>query len=315
MTPIALTPLQERLLSVLQDGVPVVPRPFAVIAESIGSSEMAVLNQIMTLKRQGIIRRIGPVIDYRVLGRVTTLVTAHVTEPSVEAVAAAVSALPGVSHNYLREHHYNLWFTLQADSSDALDALLKELSTQQGVEFHSLPAVRFFKLDVHFGPRAKKAAEEVSPAKTPVVLTDAEKDVLTWMQRDFEVITSPFVCGEDESALKIVQSLVERGVVKRIAVTVDYRRLGFAANTMFCSRVSQEKIDAAGRALASLDVVSHCYERKVFPGWPFNLFAMMHAHSAAELDLTVSRFVAECGIGEFVLLPTVRQFKKSPVVL
>ena len=99
---VQLTPLQKRLCNILQEGLPVCPRPFAEIAKVLDSSEEIILRQIRELKKQGVIRRLGAMINYRALGRVSTFVTAHVPQEDLQEVAEAVNKLAGVSHNYLR---------------------------------------------------------------------------------------------------------------------------------------------------------------------------------------------------------------------
>lgn len=317
-----MTPLQQQILDVLQDSLSIVSRPFAAIAQTLGVSEMAILRETSALRRSGIIRRVGPILDYRALGRTSALVTAQVPEDAVEKIAAAVSALPGVSHNYLRAHRYNLWFTLQAGSDAAIESTLSRLSAEHGVAFHSLPALRFFKLDVRFPIKGsstfipKVSPRKVSGTVSHVTLTDVDKSILSWLQHGIEIVPSPFSFHDDEQAiLMAISSLIDRGVIKRIAATIDYRRLGFTANTMFCCTVATDSVDSVGKALASLDIVSHCYERRTFPGWPYNLFAMMHAQNASDIDAAVARFTKENAIADLALLPTLREFKKSPVTL
>ena len=145
-----LTPLQKRLCNILQEGLPVCPRPFAEIAKLLDSTERIILREIRELKRKGLIRRLGAVINYRALGKVSTLVTSHVPDEDVPEVTAVINSLPGVSHNYLRKHHYNLWFTLQANSQAEIETTLLELSSRFGTEFYNLPVEQSFKLDVRF---------------------------------------------------------------------------------------------------------------------------------------------------------------------
>ncbi len=143
------------ILSCLQDGLPLEPTPYATLARDIGLAEEELLSRIRELKRRGVIRRIGPVIEPGALSRATTLAAMAVPEKQIEKVAAIVSALAGVSHNYLRQAEgkpvpYNLWFTLSAPSRDALDKTLSKVCEQTGLDVMSLPAKRAFKLHVRF---------------------------------------------------------------------------------------------------------------------------------------------------------------------
>jgi DNA-binding Lrp family transcriptional regulator len=310
-----LTDLQKRLCDILQAGLTVCPRPFAEIAELLDVDEDDVLAETAALRKAGIIKRIGPVLDYRALGKVSALITAHVEAGAIDKVAHAVNSLSGVSHNYLRDHNYNLWFTLQADSPSALDEIVNSLSTSLGIEFHILPAVRFFKLDVRFNLSDMSRDEQVlvsQPPKPPVILDAARKEVLSWLQDGIDITAEPF-SGSRKDTIEIIKGLMACGVIKRIAATVDYRRLGFIANAMFCCKVDAARTGDVGSLLAALGEVSHCYERRTFPGWPYNLFAMMHARNMDKLNETVAGFLRESGITDYVLLPTTMELKKSSV--
>ncbi|HSV26680.1 MAG TPA: hypothetical protein VLH60_02200, partial [Sedimentisphaerales bacterium] len=143
-----LTDLQKKLCEALQDSLPLCSRPFAELAAFLGTDEQTILNETLALRNCGVIRRLGPFIDYHALGRVSALVAGHVDENMLAEVVKLVNAQPGVSHNYLRGHHYNLWFTLQADSAGKIEQILTSLTAETGVTFHRLPAIRSFKLDV-----------------------------------------------------------------------------------------------------------------------------------------------------------------------
>jgi len=150
-----MDPTDRLVLSRLQDGLPLEPEPYATLARDIGLSEEELLSRVGELKKRGAIRRIGPVIEPGAFSRATTLAAMAVPEKQIEKVAALVSALDGVSHNYLRQAEgrpvpYNLWFTLSAPSQDTLDRTLSKVREQTGLDVISLPAKRAFKLHVRF---------------------------------------------------------------------------------------------------------------------------------------------------------------------
>jgi len=320
-----LTDFQKRLCNVLQEDLPICWKPFDDLARYLGTDEKTLLREIEELKEMGIIRRISAFINYRSLGRVSTLVAAHVPADSLHAVAEAVNALDNVSHNYLRQHHYNMWFTLQAASVQNIDLTLSDLSGRFGIDFHSLPVERFFKLEVRFDAFGEDSAEtglmrDVTqlPGSEKVELDENQKRVLAGLQKELQLVSQPFdfMCGagmESEDVLGIIQGLIDKGVIRRIAAVVDYRKLGYTANVMFAGQVPQDRIAWVGEKLAESPIVSHCYERRTFEGWPYNLFAMMHGRSMGEIQNVINKFTVDEKIDAFELLPTAKELKKQPV--
>jgi len=320
---ISLTTFQKQLCNVLQAGLPICQRPFTETAKSLKSSEEEILQQMNELKASGVIRRIGAVINHRALGQTGTLVAAHVPQENLQEVIEAVNSLQGVSHNYLRKHHYNSWFTLQAPSYKQIEITLSKLSARFGVDFHSLPVVHIFKLDVRFNADNKEQTlqdvEEI-PKSEPVKLNEKQKLILSKLQNELEVTARPFdfLCSaglEAEEVLGIIQGLTDKGVIRRIAASVDHHKLGFTANVLFACEVGRDKIIEAGKALARFGMVSHCYERKTVKDWPYNLFAMMHGRSMGEIQHVISKFAEAEGIDSFELLPTTAELKKQPIKL
>jgi DNA-binding Lrp family transcriptional regulator len=323
---LGLTKFQRQLCNALQDGLAITSRPFAEIARKLDSDEETVLQQTSELKDAGVIRRIRAMIDYRALGRTSTLAAAHVPQEDLPEVTDAVNSLEGVSHNYLRDHFYNLWFTLQGPAAGQIEATLSSFSEQLGIDFHSLPVTRFFKLDVRFdaieaAPRDRpdfSVPEGQTHRPVPVTLNSSEKLILSKLQDELAIVSEPFafLCGGElgcDEVLKVIMELIDKGVIRRIAAVVDHRRLGFAANVMFVSEVPPERIAKAGERLARFGTVSHCYERRTFDGWPYNLFAMMHGRSTDQIRHTIDKFVEAERIDSFALLSTAAELKKQPV--
>lgn len=317
-----LTKLQKRLCNALQNGLPACERPFAEIAKDLNTGEEEVLQQTLKLKNAGIIRRIGAILNYRALGIKSTLVAAHVPQKNLQKVTKTVNSLEGVSHNYLRVHYYNLWFTLQAQTAKQIDSALKGLSSRFSIDFHSMPVVRSFKLDVRFdaesaGGKLLGDAEQIQKGRI-VDLDGNQKMMLSRLQRDLDITATPFafLCNDAlgiRDVVGIMTELVNKGVIRRITAVVDYRKLGFVANALFAAQVPNRKVVAVGTALARLSIVSHCYKRKTFAGWPYNLFAMMHSKNMSQIQRAINEFTQAEGIDSFQLLPTTAEFKKQPV--
>jgi DNA-binding Lrp family transcriptional regulator len=316
-----LTKLRKQLCNVLQEGLPICPKPYADLAEFLNSDEKTVLQEIGQLKEAGVIRRICALINHRALGMTGTLVAAHIPEENLQEVTGAVNALENVSHNYLREHYYNLWFTLQAESAEQIEVTVSNLSGRFGIDFYGLPIERVFKLDVRFdaeGEGQPLGDIERIPKSETVKLNEAEKQILWKLEDDLDVISEPFdfLCSEGletGGVLRIIQELIDKGVIRRIAAIVDHCKLGFVANVLFCSEVPQNKIVEAGKALARFGIVSHCYERKTVEDWPYNLYAMMHGKSMGEIQHVINKFTKSEKIDSFELLPTAVELKKQPV--
>lgn len=317
-----LSAFQDRLLDALQEGLALCERPFEELAVRLGADERRVLEQTAALKEQEVIRRLRGQVDYRKLGRVATLAAAQVPGEKLEATAAAVSVLAGVSHNYLRDHAMNLWFTLQDESFEAIDRALVQLHEQTGVTFYSFPAVRLFKLDVRFGTRAESSNPATVPmtnARRPAELTDAEKTALALLQREVPLVSRPFAALAGESGeselLEAARSLRQKGVLRKIAAVANQYRLGYGANAVFCAEIPPEHVERIGLFLARYRQVSHCYERKTAPAWPYNLYAMIHVHTEEMMQAWVEELTQTLRIDNYVLLRTVRELKKEPVVI
>ena len=143
--------LDRRLLNIAQADFPIAPRPYRVLGERLGITEREALERIRALAESGIIREIGPSFDARRLGHASTLAAAKVTPERLEEVANIVSGFPQVTHNYGRDHEYNLWFTLVCRDAGDIERTLEEIKARTGVsDVHELPAERTFKLRVDF---------------------------------------------------------------------------------------------------------------------------------------------------------------------
>ena len=142
--------LDRQLLDIIQTDFPLTPRPYAELGQRLGIPEEEALERVRTLRGRKIIRRLGANFQSAKLGFVSTLCAAKVPEDKLNAFIAEVNARPGVTHNYLREHNYNVWFTLISPSREEAQAVLDEISARTGVAILNLPATKLFKIRVDF---------------------------------------------------------------------------------------------------------------------------------------------------------------------
>ncbi len=143
--------LDRKILDIIQKEIPIEKRPFKTIGEQIGLDETEILQRINVLKEQGIIRRIGGSFDSKKVGYVSTLVAAKVPEDKLEQTATILNRYTGITHNYQRDHEYNLWFTLTASSKQRIEQLLEIIKQETGIEeLVSLPALKKYKIRVYF---------------------------------------------------------------------------------------------------------------------------------------------------------------------
>jgi DNA-binding Lrp family transcriptional regulator len=143
--------IDRAIINIIQSDFPITARPYREISERVRVGEEEVLERIKILKKKGIIRRIGGNFDSRRLNFASTLCAAKVPEENIEVFVEAVNQYPGVTHNYLRDHEYNVWFTFIAPNMGYIRDALKQISRTTGVtEIRNLPAVKMFKIKVDF---------------------------------------------------------------------------------------------------------------------------------------------------------------------
>ena len=143
--------LDARLIERVQSDFPLESRPYKILADDLGVTEQVVIERLRALQNAGTIREIGPIFELGRIGFTSTLCAAEVSAEHLEAVAAYVGKFTEVTHNYARDHVFNLWFTVIAPSSERIDAILTQIRNQEGVTaVYSMPATRTFKIKVHF---------------------------------------------------------------------------------------------------------------------------------------------------------------------
>ncbi len=319
-----LDELDKRILSVIQTDFPVAARPFDVLAERLSVPAEQALERTARLVATGVIRRLGAVFDSRRLGYASTLVAARIPPERLAEVAEIVNRLPGVTHNYRREHAYNLWFTLTAPSAGRVDAIIAELRQQTGIaDFHSLPAETVYKIRVDFQLGEASSASSPPPpppvpsTSPPVELNESQKQLVRILQESLPVTAAPLADAAEqlkwspEQVARQIEKWRATGVIRRFGAVVRHRRLGFGANGMAAFRVPAERIDHAGARLAEQAEISHCYRRSPLPGFNYNLYAMIHGRSAESVRRLAADIAADLHLPNYEVLFSTTEFKKA----
>jgi siroheme decarboxylase len=311
----AAIPLDEadkRLMNLLQSSFPLDPEPFAAVAAAADLDLDDTLARTRRLLEQRIIREITPIFDTRALGYESMLVAAKVDAENPQRPAAAVNAHPGVSHNYLRTHDFNLWFTIAVppDSKLGMEGTLAALMEETEAEsMRQLPTLTLFKIDMNLemekGTEALAAAVEAAPPRELERQPYDSDDVATIraLQGPMEAVERPYdaaaaVLGIPTGALlERLRGMVDRKLLRRVAAILYHRRAGFSANGMGVWKVTDGEIMETGRRMASFRGISHCYQRPTYEDWPYSVFTMAHGRSKQECDAILDSIAAECGIG------------------
>ncbi|RII31832.1 Lrp/AsnC family transcriptional regulator [Clostridium chromiireducens] len=143
--------IDRNLLSIIQEGLDIDSRPFLILAHKLGISENDVIIRIKKLKELGYIRRIGGIFDSKKLGYSSTLCAASVPQSKIELVSSVINSYDEVTHNYIRNDDYNMWFTIIAHSSERMREIISNIKNKTGVyNIVSLPAIKLFKLKATF---------------------------------------------------------------------------------------------------------------------------------------------------------------------
>jgi DNA-binding Lrp family transcriptional regulator len=331
MTDPQLTDLDRELLNAVQWDFPLEARPFAAIGDRLNVSEPEVRERVEHVKRAGVLRQLSAIFDTRALGYSSALVAAKIEPERIDEAAAVMSAHPGVSHNYKRNHAYNLWYTIAVPPGDSLEDHVDVLHRDSGaLVTRRLPTLRLYKIGVKLDMTGRTGAD----ARTEVLeherperrehmdapeLSDLEIAAIRVVQEDLPLVERPFAaqgeligCSEDE-LLALLESFKERKLMRRFAAVMNHRSAGYKANAMGVWAVPDDQLDEIGPTMAGFARVSHCYRRPVYDDWPYSIFTMVHGMNARECEETIAAIRDETGVDEYALLWSVKEYKKTRV--
>jgi siroheme decarboxylase len=311
----AAIPLDEtdkRVMNLLQSTFPLDPEPFAPVAAEAGIELDDLIGRTQRLLDNRIIREITPIFDTRALGYDSMLVAAKVDSENPQRAAKLVNAHPGVSHNYLRTHDFNLWFTIATPPDSKLglkgsiDALMEETGA---VSMRELPTLTLFKINMNLemegGTEALAAQVEAAPPRElePQPYDETDIAIIKALQGPMKAVERPY----DEAAAEVgmttddflahLEGMKDRKILRRVAAILYHRRAGFSANGMGVWKVPEDQILEVGGVMAATRGISHCYQRPTYDDWPYSVFTMAHGRSKEECDAVLDSIAETCEMG------------------
>lgn len=321
-----LTPIDRKLLTRIQDDFPLHERPFQVFGKDYGISEEEALERIQAMKQSNIIRQISAIFDTRSMGYKSSLVAAKADPQRIRDTAEVINEHPGVTHNYRRNHEFNLWFTIAVTPHSQLGLektveLVGILSKAQSIRI--MPTLKLYKIGVNLDMTV-----DVNLAKSEDSIYNEEKvnrqelskediAVILELQEDIQLIHEPFKSMaqnlgiSQERLFDMAKELVQKGKMRRFAAILHHRRAGFMANAMGVWNVPPDQIDEMGSMMAKFKAVSHCYRRPTYPDWPYALFSMVHGKTEEECEKILETIAQETGIKDHQALYSTTEYKKT----
>ena len=250
----------------------------------------------------------------------------------MEEAAARINEHPGVSHNYRRNHAYNLWFTLAVppDSRLGLQRTVEILGDLAGAEaIRLMPTLRLFKIGVQLDMTGELDADARTP--TPAYteqdrqraeqarLSTREIAAVRELQKDFPLVSRPYDVLAEAAGMSVAEllahghRLLARRQLRRVAAVLYHRQAGFKANAMGVWAVPSDQVDRVGPLMAGFAAVSHCYLRPTYPDWPYNVFTMVHGRNKQACDAVLEAISRATGITQYAALYSTREYKKVRV--
>lgn len=321
--------LSQKLLAIIQDGFPLVERPYKALAEMLNVSEQDVFDEVEKMRASGVIRRIGGVYDSKKFGFISRLCAGKVPASSLdfsaephsqtpmEKFAAVVMSEPAITHNYIRSHEYNVWFTVIAENESAIQTVVDRVCAQTDLhDVHVLTATKKYKINTVMGKGAGAPSKSVFASavrQSPEnALTEADRTRIHIACDDIPHSLTPFK-DWGVSCDELREDLAAKRM-RRFGAILRHQDAGFPCNAMVCFLLDERSLansESAGSLLAKKHYVSHCYERPSFENFPYNLYAMMHAQTPEELNGYIKESVALLDNPEYVVLHSLKELKKT----
>ncbi len=323
---ITIDNLDKEILNEIQWTFPLVSQPYHEIAKKFDVSVEDIKKRLTNLKKIGILRQLSAIFDTRRLGYKSSLVAMKIDPDKLDYVAQQINRHPGVSHNYERNHEFNLWFTLAVPPGLDLKTEVDKFSKLVGIQkIRLLPTIKLFKIGVKLEMvddkkhEVKPTEEKKKIQNVKFVPTEEDKKFIRELQKDLKIVDKPFLNATqklgltEEQVFEKLRYYENIGVMRRFAAILRHRDVGFVANGMIVWEVPDERITEVGEKLGAFPQVSHCYQRPVYKDWPYSVFSMIHCKSVDEAKNMAKEIQKEIQVDDYKILFSAREFKKTRV--
>lgn len=301
----ALDSLDWRLMNDWQRALPLVSRPFQVIARKMDTSEASIIERLKRLQESGAISRVGATCRPNTLAA-STLAAVAAPEEQIEQVAHIINSEDGVNHSYQRENAFNIWFVATGPDRAFVNRTLARISEKTGLRVLDLRLRRPFNVDLGFALDGTNRLTIPSAQVDDIEIKGGDRAIMQALSEGMSPTISPFAdladrLGLSEAAvIDRVKVLASAGILSHIGLIVRHRALGWRANAMCVFEVPPEQIEACGGALTKVQGVTLCYERKPEPDvWPYTLYCMIHGRSRSETLDVLSQARVAAGLVAF----------------
>ncbi len=315
-----------QLLDLMQDHYPLVERPYEALGEQLGLSESEVLERLARARSAGVVRQICAIYDTKALGYSSALVAMRIAPELLKRAVRVLNAHPGVSHNYRRNHEFNVWFTVAMPPGADLDVVIQKLHEMTLAEStRPMPTLHLFKIAVTLDLAGARALDaRGTPEYTEERRIEAKRHEVTAediafiraTQNDMPDVPEPYAAlgaplgMTGAEVIEYGKRMIEHGHLRRFAGIINHRQAGFRANGMAVWNVPPEQIQEFGEYVAGYRGVSHCYQRPTYPDWPYSVFSMLHNAKVTGVEESAAAISSATGVTDFRILYSTTEYKK-----
>jgi len=318
-----LTLIEKQLIDLIQIDFPITPGPFEEIGKILNTDENTVIDLIKKLKAENIIRQISAIYNTKKLGFTSTLAAFEVSKDKIDDTAKYVCTHPGVSHCYKRSNKLNLWFTIAAPQDIDLDSQIKKMADKYKItRFYSFPNKKMFKRKVFFklSDRDYKDCKFNHDYTSYKIINESLKnDLMACLNNDLIISAAPF---EDmakkydlleSDIMSFIYQLKNEKIITRFSAIIKYQNIGFNNNAMVVWDIPPDTVESFGLEAAKYDEVSHCYKRKSYDDWHYNLYTMIHGNNETSCLKIIDYLKTKFSINNFLILFSEKEYKKQRI--